>query len=223
MFPTPLAILIFCAPESPWWLVRKGRLEEAAHAVGRLGRRSRLKPDETVAMMRRVVELEASTKEPNHFELFKGTDLYRTLIVCCVYLAQNLTGNLIANQAVYFFERKLSPIPSLFPVFYHVDELYTNTERRGRHGHQHSIRSRSYHLSPPDDLRHAILDPHHLPRTPNNLPLGIRIQRCPASCARRSRLMRKIKRCFPGTSFPGSHHFRSVHSWSCARFLGYHW
>jgi len=108
MFPTPLAILIFCAPESPWWLVRKGRLEEAAHAVGRLGRKSRLHPQETVAMMRRTVDLEATDKEPNHLELFKGTDLYRTLIVCCVYLAQNLTGNLIANQAVYFFEREFS-------------------------------------------------------------------------------------------------------------------
>ncbi|RDW83515.1 hypothetical protein BP5796_05006 [Coleophoma crateriformis] len=105
MFPTPLMILIFCAPESPWWLVRKGRLEEAAHSVERLGRRSRLNAGETVAMMRRVVELEKSTKEPNHVELFKGTDLYRTLIVCGVYLAQNLTGNLIANQAVYFFEQ----------------------------------------------------------------------------------------------------------------------
>ncbi|KAH8680404.1 alpha-glucosides permease MPH2/3 [Ilyonectria robusta] len=105
MFPTPLAILIFCAPESPWWLVRKGRLEDAAHAVSRLGRKSTTKPTETVAMMRRVIELEKSTKEPNHLELFKGTDLYRTLIVCCVYLAQNLTGNLIANQAVYFFEQ----------------------------------------------------------------------------------------------------------------------
>jgi SP family general alpha glucoside:H+ symporter-like MFS transporter len=107
MFPTPLAILIFFAPESPWWLVRKGRLEEAAHSVGRLGRKSRLNPSETVAMMRRVVELETSTKEPSHVELFKGTDLYRTVIVCGVYLAQNLTGNLIANQAVYFFEREL--------------------------------------------------------------------------------------------------------------------
>ena len=29
MFPTPLAILLFIAPESPWWLVRKGRLAEA--------------------------------------------------------------------------------------------------------------------------------------------------------------------------------------------------
>ena len=106
MFPTPLAILIFFAPESPWWLVRKGRLEEAANSVGRLGRRSRMNPSETVAMMRRVIELEKSTKQPSHLELFKGTDAYRTAIVCGVYLAQNLTGNLIANQAVYFFQRE---------------------------------------------------------------------------------------------------------------------
>lgn len=105
MFPTPLAILIYFAPESPWWLVRKGRLEEAAKSVVRLGRKSRVNAGETVAMMRRTVALETSTKEPGLLELLKGTDLYRTLIVCGVYLAQNLTGNLIANQAVYFFER----------------------------------------------------------------------------------------------------------------------
>ena len=109
MFPTPLAILIYFAPESPWWLVRKGRLEQAAVSVGRLGRRSKLNVNEAVAMMRRVIEFEKSEKEPSHLELFRGTDLYRTLIVCGVYAAQNLTGNLIANQAVYFFQRKLSP------------------------------------------------------------------------------------------------------------------
>ncbi|TRX99007.1 hypothetical protein FHL15_000349 [Xylaria flabelliformis] len=108
LFPTPLAILIFIAPESPWWLVRKGRLEDAAHSVGRLGRRSRLtdqKISESVAMMRRVIEMEKSEKEPSYFELFKGVDRYRTLIVCGAYAAQNLTGNLIANQAVFFFEQ----------------------------------------------------------------------------------------------------------------------
>jgi SP family general alpha glucoside:H+ symporter-like MFS transporter len=104
MFPTPLAILIFFAPESPWWLVRKGRLEEAKKSIERLGRKSRInKSHETVAMMRRTIELEKSEKKPSHIELFKGTDLRRTLIVCGVYAAQNLTGNLIANQAVYFF------------------------------------------------------------------------------------------------------------------------
>lgn len=103
MFPTPLAILIFFSPESPWWLTRKGRLEDAAKSVARLGRRSEAKVTETVAMMRRVIEMESTTKSPNHIELFKGIDLRRTLIVCGVYAAQNLTGNLIANQAVYFF------------------------------------------------------------------------------------------------------------------------
>lgn len=105
MFPTPLAILIFFAPESPWWLVRKGRYEAAARSVERLGRKSSVNTSDTVAMMRRVIELEKSAKKPSHLELFKGTDFRRTLIVCGVYAAQNLTGNLIANQAVYFFER----------------------------------------------------------------------------------------------------------------------
>jgi len=105
MFPTPLAILIFFAPESPWWLVRKGKFEAAARSVERLGRKATAKSSETVAMMRRVIELEKSVKKPSHIELFKGTDLRRTLIVCGVYAAQNLTGNLIANQAVYFFEQ----------------------------------------------------------------------------------------------------------------------
>lgn len=57
-------------------------------------------------MMRRVIELEKTSSPPTYLELFKGTDLRRTLIVSGVYLAQNLTGNLIANQAVYFFTRK---------------------------------------------------------------------------------------------------------------------
>ena len=59
-------------------------------------------------MMRRVIELEKSDKKPGYLELFKGVDLRRTLIVCFVYSAQNLTGNLIANQAVYFFQRTYS-------------------------------------------------------------------------------------------------------------------
>ncbi|CAK7212655.1 hypothetical protein SCUCBS95973_001537 [Sporothrix curviconia] len=106
MFPTPLAILLFIAPESPWWLVRRGRLEEAEKAVSRLGRATAGEnPADAVAMMRRTIELEKTEKKPSLIELWKGTDLYRTLIVCGVYASQNLTGNLIANQAVFFFKQ----------------------------------------------------------------------------------------------------------------------
>ncbi|RXG50495.1 hypothetical protein VDGE_30018 [Verticillium dahliae] len=105
-FPTSLAILIWIAPKSPSWLVRRGSLEDAERSVQRLECKSvAVNLKELVAMMRRTIELEKTEKEPNHLELFKGTDCYRTLIVCCVYAAQNLTGNLIANQAVYVFEQ----------------------------------------------------------------------------------------------------------------------
>lgn len=117
MFPTPLAILIWIGPESPWWLVRKGRLEDAKKAVRRLGRSSLVANlDESVAMMRRTVELEKTEKEPSLLELWKGTDRYRTLIVCGVYAAQNLTGNLIANQAVYFFKQAGMPVDTAFAL-----------------------------------------------------------------------------------------------------------
>lgn len=107
MFPTPIAILLFIAPESPWWLVRKGRLAQAEKAIRRLGRRNAVNnPADQVSMMQRTIELEKTTKKPNLAELWKGTDLYRTLIVCGVYASQNLTGNLIANQAVFFFKRE---------------------------------------------------------------------------------------------------------------------
>jgi len=114
MFPTPLAILLYIAPESPWWLVRKGRLADAEKAISRLGRQGAMdNPADKVAMMQRTIELEKTIKKPNLTELWKGTDLYRTLIVCGVYASQNLTGNLIANQAVFFFKRESpQPIPS---------------------------------------------------------------------------------------------------------------
>jgi SP family general alpha glucoside:H+ symporter-like MFS transporter len=75
--------------------------------VGRLGSKSLGQANhDSVAMMRRTIDLEKDTSDPSLLELFKGVDLYRTAIVCGVYAAQNLTGNLIANQAVYFFRRK---------------------------------------------------------------------------------------------------------------------
>jgi SP family general alpha glucoside:H+ symporter-like MFS transporter len=115
MFPTPLAILLFLAPESPWWLVRKGKLEQAEKSVARLGSAT-VNASEAVAMMRRTIDLEKSLKEPSLLELFKGRDLYRTSIVCGVYAAQNLTGNLIANQAVYFFKQAGMSVNTAFAM-----------------------------------------------------------------------------------------------------------
>lgn len=108
LFPTPLLILIFLAPESPWWLIRRGRKEEALRSIQRLGRKSQAHAEDALAMMERTVEIEAQMGgSPSLLDLIKGTDLRRTVITCLMYASQNFAGNLIANQATFFFERKL--------------------------------------------------------------------------------------------------------------------
>jgi len=101
-------VLIFFAPESPWWLTRKGRTSEALRSLKRLGN-STENHQEKLAMIERTVEIEAKLGgTPTLLDLFKGTDLRRTAITCLMYASQNFAGNLIANQAVFFFERKQS-------------------------------------------------------------------------------------------------------------------
>ena len=57
-------------------------------------------------MMERTVEIEDQIGgTPSLFDLIKGTDLRRTIITCLMYASQNFAGNLIANQATFFFER----------------------------------------------------------------------------------------------------------------------
>ena len=48
----PLFLIATFAPDSPWFLVRQGRLEEAERAVKRLGRKTESRdPAQVVAMM----------------------------------------------------------------------------------------------------------------------------------------------------------------------------
>lgn len=75
-------------------------------SIGRLGCKNEAEAAEKFAMMERTIEIEAHLGgNPSILELWKGTDLRRTLITCLVYMSQNFAGNLIANQATFFFER----------------------------------------------------------------------------------------------------------------------
>ena len=100
-------VLLFFAPESPWWRIRRGRSEEALRSIKRLNGSSKQEPTEVLAMITRTVEIEAQMGgNPTYLDLFKGTELRRTAITCLVYAGQNFAGNLIANQATFFFERE---------------------------------------------------------------------------------------------------------------------
>lgn len=103
MWPVPLILGIFFAPESPWWLVRKGKLDEAKKSLLRLTTKhdeTDFDADETVAMMVHTAALEERiTAGVSYWDCFRGVDLRRTEIVCCVWAIQNLSGNSFSNYS----------------------------------------------------------------------------------------------------------------------------
>lgn len=109
IFPTPLLVLVFFAPESPWWLVRNGKKEQALRSIKRLGATGASEEHcrQQLATLERTAEIERQLGgAPTLLDLWKGTDLRRTTIICLMYASQNFAGNLIANQATFFFERE---------------------------------------------------------------------------------------------------------------------
>jgi SP family general alpha glucoside:H+ symporter-like MFS transporter len=94
VWPIPLIILIHFAPESPWFLVRAGRLEEAAKSVARIQKKgSKVDPKDAVAMMVRTNEHEmAVSAGATYWDCFKGSDLRRTEIACFAWASQTLCG-----------------------------------------------------------------------------------------------------------------------------------
>ncbi|RDL40783.1 putative alpha-glucoside transport protein [Venustampulla echinocandica] len=109
MWPVPLLVGIAMAPESPWWLVRKGRVQDAKKALLRLtslNRETDFNADETIAMMVHTTALEEKiTSGASYWDCFKGTDLRRTEIICMVWAIQNLSGNSFSNYSTYFLEQ----------------------------------------------------------------------------------------------------------------------
>jgi len=162
-------VLIFFAPESPWWLTRKGRTTEALKSLKRLGNKTE-NHEEKLAMITRTVEIEAKLGgNPTLLDLFKGTDLRRTTITCLMYASQNFAGNLIANQATFFFERRLS-LP---------DQRKSSTDNvhRSRHVPRLRLPTRPNKLLRRLRCQRLLMVPNRLVRPPHNLPLGHSRQR----------------------------------------------
>ncbi|KAK5133767.1 hypothetical protein LTR08_007417 [Meristemomyces frigidus] len=114
----PVVILIGWpfAPESPWWLVRRGRVEDAEHALRRLASEAvDVKP--TLAMIietdRLEQELEAGS---TYWDCFKTSNLRRTEIAVGVYSIQVISGIYLVGYATYFFELAGLPTTKAFDM-----------------------------------------------------------------------------------------------------------
>ncbi|CAJ2512054.1 Uu.00g076790.m01.CDS01 [Anthostomella pinea] len=105
LWPTPLMIVAYLSPESPWWLVRTERLEQARHSIKRLsGNKTEEQMNNQLAMMIHTTKLEAEeTKGGTYLDCFKGVNLRRTEIVCMALAGQILSGSSFAYTPTYFF------------------------------------------------------------------------------------------------------------------------
>jgi SP family general alpha glucoside:H+ symporter-like MFS transporter len=97
VWPIPIMVGVFLAPESPWWHVRKGDKAGAKAALLRL-----TSPDKDPNFN----EMEKNMSEGTRWtDLFKGTDLRRTEIVCFTWIAQTICGtNIMGYLSVYGLE-----------------------------------------------------------------------------------------------------------------------
>jgi SP family general alpha glucoside:H+ symporter-like MFS transporter len=109
IWPVPILLGCIFAPESPWWLVRKGRIDEARYQLLRLTSRSDQKfdVDPTIAMMQHTNELEKSASEgTSYLDCFRGEDLRRTEIVCLTWVVQALCGSTFMYVESVFQHKK---------------------------------------------------------------------------------------------------------------------
>ncbi|CAH6722835.1 maltose permease Mal31p [[Candida] jaroonii] len=111
VWPIPIALGIFLAPESPWWLVRKGKLAQAKKSLSRLISENKYCPDKAYLLEAMVNKMQLTITEENiksqtessYFDCFKGRDLRRTRVAAITWLIQNITGSALMGYSTYFY------------------------------------------------------------------------------------------------------------------------
>ncbi|ORY20871.1 trehalose transport-related protein [Naematelia encephala] len=108
IWPAPLILAVILAPESPWWLVRQGRMDQARAVIKKIARPGYYAEGEVdgfAEYMRHTDALErAESAKASWLEMFRGTNLRRTEIQMAVWVIQQWNGNAITNLTTEFLQ-----------------------------------------------------------------------------------------------------------------------
>ncbi|KAI9738370.1 MAG: hypothetical protein M1834_008873 [Cirrosporium novae-zelandiae] len=116
LWPLVIFIGLPFAPESPWWLVRKGRMEAAEDSLKRLAS-SEVDVKPTLAMIIETDRLEHEMQSGSKYsDCFNKFNLRRTEICVGVYSIQVLSGIYLVGYNTYFFELAGLPTNKAFDM-----------------------------------------------------------------------------------------------------------
>jgi SP family general alpha glucoside:H+ symporter-like MFS transporter len=106
VWPFVLFPLVWMAPESPWYLVRMGRLEEAENSLRRLQTPgANINTKNTLATIIHTDQFEEKADTgTSYWDCIKGSELRRTEIACMAFAGQILCGINFAYNSSYFFQ-----------------------------------------------------------------------------------------------------------------------
>ena len=105
MWPVLILPVLYITPESPWFLVKNDRTEEAKKALYTLStKHPKVDVDKTIAMMQKTILYEESIESGgSFFDCFRGMARWRTEIVIMVFFCQDFS--LSPVSAAYFYEQ----------------------------------------------------------------------------------------------------------------------
>ena len=120
VWPIPLIIGVYLAPESPWFLVKRGRDQDAKNSLKRLLSENPLMPDKDVLSQAMLTKIQMTVREEdakdvgNFSDCFKGTNWRRTRIAGLTWFFQCFCGSSLMGYSTVFYQQAGLPVSMSF-------------------------------------------------------------------------------------------------------------